>query len=103
MAPGRIQWPEQVAAGGHPAGRLQEHFRGHALIRKHLGTPTLSPFLAAQQLNRTDPASRVLALARYYPWLAGRLISRPLGVPDISIARGVRNAARGYPPYRLRS
>jgi hypothetical protein len=34
---------------------------------------------AAQQLDGADPASRVLSSARYWPWLAGRLISRPLG------------------------
>src|SRR3990172_11901926 len=29
---------------------------------------------------RPIPASRALSSARYWPWLAGRLISRPLGV-----------------------
>jgi len=37
------------------------------------------PIQAAQQLDGADPASQALRLARYWPWLAGRLISTPLG------------------------
>jgi hypothetical protein len=34
---------------------------------------------AAEQLDGADPASRGLRSARYWSWLAGRLISRPFG------------------------
>jgi hypothetical protein len=47
------------------------HLRGRTLIRKHLGTPTRSPFLAAKQLDGADPASCGKTDSSSYP-SAGR-------------------------------
>jgi len=39
----------------------------------------------------TDPPGQVLASARYWAWLAGQLVSTPLGSRRVSSSEGAHN------------
>jgi len=54
---------------------------GAAALKKTFTNPSRRPQSgAAEQLDGGEPASQVSVFARYSPWLARRLISRPSGV-----------------------